>query len=94
MSTTTAAAAAELRQRRIGSLFVLADRRGRQWTYKRLHAEWRKVAPADANLHDLRRKRLTDLTRERGVDFAQSIAAHSDPRMTQTYVSGEARVAL
>ena len=47
-----------------------------------------------ANLHDLRRKRLTDLTRERGVDFAQSIAAHSDPKMTQTYVSGEGRVRL
>jgi len=84
----------DMRQRNIGSLFVLADRQGRQWTYKRLHAEWRRVAPADANLHDLRRKRLTDLTRERGVDFAQSIAAHSDPRMTQTYVSGEAKVRL
>jgi integrase len=45
-------------------------------------------------LHDLRRKRLSDLTRERGVDFAQSIAAHSDPKMTQTYVSGEAKVRL
>ena len=85
---------AEMKQRRIGSLFVLADRQGRQWQYKRLHAEWRRVAPADANLHDLRRKRLTDLTRERGVDFAQSIAAHSDPKMTQTYVSGEGRVRL
>jgi integrase len=85
---------AEMKQRRIGSLFVLADRQGRQWQYKRLHAEWRRVAPADANLHDLRRKRLSDLTRERGVDFAQSIAAHSDPRMTQTYVSGEGRVRL
>jgi len=85
---------AEMKQRRIGSLFVLADRQGRQWQYKRLHAEWRKVAPEDANLHDLRRKRLTDLTRERGVDFAQSIAAHSDPKMTQTYVSGEGRVRL
>jgi len=84
----------DMRQRRIGSLFVLADRQGRQWLYKRLHAEWRKGAPADAYLHDLRRKRLTDLTRERGVDFAQSIAAHSDPRMTQTYVSGEGRVRL
>lgn len=48
----------------------------------------------DANLHDLRRKRLTDLARERGLDFAQQLAAHSDPRMTQSYVSGEARVAI
>lgn len=60
--------------------------------YLGVHPE--TVAPEDANLHDLRRKRLTDLTRERGVDFAQSLAAHSDPRMTQSYVSGEARVAI
>ena len=85
---------AELRQRRIGSVYVLAERNGSAWTYQRLYAEWQKVAPADANLHDLRRKRLTDLARERGLDFAQSLAAHSDPRMTKTYVVGEARVAI
>lgn len=85
---------AELRQRRIGSMYVIADRQGRAWTYKRLYEAWSKAAPEDANLHDLRRKRLTDLARERGIDFAQSLAAHSDPRMTQTYVSGEQRVAV
>jgi len=85
---------AEMRERKVGGLSVLADAQGRPWTYPRLQAAWAKVAPEDAHLHDLRRKRLTDLARERGVEFAQSIAAHSDPRMTQTYVSGEARVAL
>ena len=80
----------ELRQRRIGSMYVIADKQGRAWTYPRLYAAWQAAAPEGANLHDLRRKRLTDLARERGVDFAQSLAAHSDPRMTQTYVSGEA----
>ena len=34
------------------------------------------------------------VARERGVGFAQKIAAHSDPRMTQSYVSGVARVAI
>jgi integrase len=85
---------ADLRQRRIGSMHIIADTQGRAWTYKRLYAAWQAAAPEGANLHDLRRKRLTDLARERGVDFAQSLAAHSDPRMTQTYVSGEAKVAL
>ena len=85
---------AHMRNRHVMGTTVLADRLGRQWTYKRLYEAWAKVSPEDANLHDLRRKRLTDLTRERGVDFAQSIAAHSDPKMTQTYVSGEQRVAL
>lgn len=85
---------AELRQRRIGSMYVIADRQGRAWTYKRLYEAWSLAAPDDANLHDLRRKRLTDLARERGIDFAQSLAAHSDPRMTQTYVSGEQRVVI
>lgn len=85
---------AEMRERKVGGLTVLADRQGRPWTYKRLHAAWSKVAPEDANLHDLRRKRLTDLAREKGIEFAQAIAAHSDPKMTQTYMSGEKRVAL
>jgi integrase len=85
---------AEMRERKVSGLYVLAERNGQPWTYKRLYAAWSKVAPADANLHDLRRKRLTDLTRERGVDFAQQLAAHSDPRMTQSYVSGENRVAI
>jgi integrase len=83
-----------MRERRVGSLYVLADAQGRAWTYRRLHAAWSKIAPADANLHDLRRKRLTDLAQAHGVEVAQQIAAHSDPRMTQTYLSGERRVRL
>ena len=85
---------AELRQRRIGSVFVIAERNGSQWSYKRLYAEWQKVAPEGANLHDLRRKRITDLTRERGREFAQAVAAHSDPRQTAGYDVGEKRVRL
>lgn len=85
---------AELRNRRIVGTTVLADRAGGPWKYQRLHAAWTKVAPEKANLHDLRRKRITDLARERGVDFAQALAAHSDPRMTQSYVVGEKRVAV
>jgi integrase len=85
---------ADLKQRRIGSLFVIADRQGRQWDYKRLYAEWRKVAPVDANIHDLRRKRITDLTRERGLEFARVLAAHSNPKMTASYDVGEKRVAV
>lgn len=84
----------EMKNRRIVGTTVLADRIGAPWKYQRLHAAWTKVAPPDANLHDLRRKRLTDLAREKGVEFAQAIAAHSDPRMTQTYVVGESAVAL
>lgn len=85
---------AEMRSRKVAGLYVISDRQGRRWTYKRLYAEWHKVAPGDANLHDLRRKRITDLARERGIEFAQKLAAHSDPRMTQTYVSDVARIAL
>lgn len=85
---------AEMRNRHIMGTTVLADRIGMPWKYQRLHAAWTKVAPEDANLHDLRRKRITDLARERGVYFAQALAAHSDPRMTQSYVVGEKRVAI
>jgi integrase len=85
---------AEMKNRLIVGTTVLADRQGRPWHYQRLHAAWTKVAPEDANLHDLRRKRLTDLAKARGVDFAQLLAAHSDPRMTQSYVAGATRVAI
>lgn len=85
---------AEMKNRLIVGTTVLADRSGTPWKYQRLHAAWTKVAPPDANLHDLRRKRITDLARERGVDFAQALAAHSDPRMTASYIVGEARVAI
>jgi integrase len=85
---------ADLRQRRIGSMYIIADLQGRAWTYDRLYEAWQAAKPGEANLHDLRRKRLTDLARSRGVDFAQSLAAHSDPKMTQSYVSGAAKVTL
>lgn len=85
---------AELKRRRVGSLYVIAETNGKPWTYRRLYAAWSKVAPADANLHDLRRKRLTDLAKEKGLDFAQALAAHSNPRMTQTYVVGARRIAV
>jgi integrase len=93
-TTGLAALKADMKQRRVGSMYVIADRQGRAWTYKRLYAEWQAAKPGDANLHDLRRKRLTDLARERGVDFAQNLAAHSDPKMTQSYISGACRVSL
>jgi integrase len=84
----------EMRNRRIGSLHVLAERNGTPWNYKRLYAEWQKVAPEGANLHDLRRKRLTDLTREKGLEYAQAVAAHADPRQTKSYDVGGKRVSL
>jgi integrase len=84
----------EMRNRRIGSLHVLAERNGSAWNYKRLYAEWQKVAPEGANLHDLRRKRITDLTRERGLEYAQAVAAHADPRQTKGYDVGGKRVRL
>jgi integrase len=86
----------DMRVRRVGSLSVLAERNGRPWTYRRFYDAWIALAreDSDTNIHDLRRKRLTDLKRERGLEFAQSVAAHTDPKTTRRYDVAEARVAL
>jgi integrase len=44
----------------------------------------------DVNFHDIRRTRITELTERYGLDFAQKVAAHSNPVTTQGYVVSEA----
>jgi len=62
--------------------------------YKRFKAAARAAGCGDVTLHDIRRKRLTDLKRERGIEFAQAVAAHTDPKVTAGYVVEAPRVAI
>lgn len=49
-----------------------------------------KAGLTGVNFHDIRRTRITELTERYGLDFAQKVAAHSNPATTQGYVVSEA----
>lgn len=88
----------ELRRRVIG-LHVFSTRHGKPFDYSTIMRNYKKAA-TDAGvegvtLHDIRRKRITDIEREHGIQLAQRLAAHTDPRTTMGYVvNQEVRVSL
>lgn len=88
----------ELRSRLVVGMHVFI-RRGRPFgddgVYKRYKKACKAAGVEDATFHDIRRKRLTDIERVHGLQLAQRIAAHTDPRTTQGYVvAPEVRVSL
>ena len=62
--------------------------RAKPWRYHTIWGRWQKACQAagvaDAHIHDLRAKSLTDATRQ-GID-AKALAGHTDQRMTDHYV--------
>ena len=91
---------AQLRRLKSGSVVStnILTGRGRPLTYTILRRQWVAACAAagveDATIHDLRRKRLTDLQNTVGVEFAQRLASHSDPKTTRSYDASVARVRL
>lgn len=71
---------------------------GRPLTYPVLYKRYKRACKAvgcpDVTLHDIRRMRLTEVERERGIAFAQALAAHTDPKVTRGYVVSQPRVAI
>ena len=49
-----------------------------------------KAGLTDINFHDIRRTRITELTERYGIEFAQRLAAHSNPQTTERYNVPEA----
>jgi len=45
----------------------------------------RAAGCGDITIHDIRRKRLTDLQLNQSVDVAQKVAGHGSPQMTRRY---------
>jgi integrase len=91
----------ELKQlrRRVVGLHVFSTRHGKPYDYSTVMRNYKKAAAAagvpDVTLHDIRRKRITDIERRHGLQLAQRLAAHTDPRTTMHYVVGlEVRVSL
>ena len=91
---------AQLKRMKSGSVVSthIVTGRGRPLSYDILRRHWiaacTKAGVEDATIHDLRRKRLTDLQNTVGVDFAQRLASHSDPKTTRSYDASVARVRL
>jgi integrase len=77
-------------QARVGSLYVLCNRRGRALKPDTLRTHWRqtcaKAGVVDAHFHDLRAAGATEVER-RGGD-AQKFLGHADARTTLIYLRG------
>jgi integrase len=86
-----------LKGRSVVSMHILTGS-GRPLTYTILRRHFKAAAAKagcpDVTIHDLRRKRITDLTNEKGRDFAQRLAAHSDPKTTDSYYADKVRVQI
>jgi integrase len=87
---------ASLKTGSVVSMHLLTGPRGRPLDYYTLWRGFRQAAKAagcpDITIHDIRRKRLTDLTNERGIAAAQALAAHTDPKTTRGYYADVPRV--
>lgn len=86
-----------MRSRSVVSLHICTGS-GRPLSYDILRRHFKAAAAAagcpDVTVHDLRRKRLTDLTNAQGEAAAQRLAAHSDVRTTRGYYADVPRVKI
>lgn len=85
--------------RRVVGMTVFSTRHGKPYHYTVLMKAYKRAAKAagvtDVTLHDVRRKRITDIERAHGIQLAQRLAAHTDPRTTMGYVVNQGtRVSL
>ena len=75
--------------RKILSPFVFTNKHNTQVSDRTVDTYWWRVRDAsgveDVVFHDIRRKRLTDLTTSHGEGFAQLVAGHKDRKPTSRY---------
>lgn len=83
--------------RSVVSMAILTGN-GRPLTYTILRRQFKAAAKIagcpDVTIHDIRRKRLTDLTNEQGEAAAQKLAVHADPRTTRGYYADKQRIEI
>lgn len=82
--------------RDVRSTTLLANSHGQPYTVTGFDSVWKAVVRRsgleDVHFHDIRAKALTDVTREKGRDAAQALAAHSIGETTETYVRARDKV--
>lgn len=75
--------------RKILSPFVFTNKQNTNVSDRTIDTYWwrirEKSGVQDVVFHDLRRKRLTDLTTSHGEQFAQTVAGHKDRKSTARY---------
>jgi integrase len=85
-------ARAKALQTRVGSLYVLCDRRGRQRKQGWVRDHWNDACAAagvkDAHFHDIRAAAGTEVERLYGEKAAQNFLGHKDARTTMVYLRG------
>lgn len=84
-------------RRRVGSLYLFANRRGQQYTTSGFDSIWKaalkRAGVKGLTFHDLRRCAINEANRQGGLDYAQSIGAHKSRQATEGYlVPGEVLV--
>lgn len=83
-------ARAKALQARVASLYVLCNRRGRQWQTGTLRDYWDRACEAagiaDAHFHDLRAAAGTEVERQFGQEAARQFLGHRDIRTTMVYL--------
>jgi len=77
-------------QAKVGSMYILCARAGRQWTTDGLRRRWNAACAAacvqNAHFHDLRAKGGTDVDRDLGRDAAQKFLGHRHAQTTDVYL--------
>jgi len=85
---TIAAAKATKAKSRVASIYLFSARAGKAREYRTVRDKWDEACAAagvaDAHLHDLRAKGMTDT--ERQGNNAQTLGGHTDRRTTQIYI--------
>lgn len=80
-------------QARVGSLYVLCARAGRQWTSDGLRRHWQAACKAagvtDAHFHDLRAAGATALEQQQDRKAAQAYLGHRSAQTTEIYLRGK-----
>jgi len=81
-------------RRRVGSLYLFANRRGQQYTTSGFDSIWksllRRAGVTGLTFHDLRRWAINEAQRKGGLDYVQAIGAHKSRQATEGYlVPGE-----
>lgn len=77
-------------RRRVGSMYLFANRKGQRYTPSGWDCIWRRTlvraGVKGLTFHDLRRLVITQAQRERGLDYAQAVGVHQSRSSTERYI--------
>lgn len=76
-------------RRRVGSMYLFANRKGRPYTTSGFDSNWKRMkkeAGVDFAFHDLRARAISDADEIGGTKYAQELAGHQEERTTRRYI--------